>query len=101
MPRRAHTRQQTETLVRLSQVVGSSLDLDRALQAIGDVAVELLEVPGVFFWMSDGAQERLDLRQVVPAALGSGYPLTMVPFGAPKIAACGSSTKLVIFSESQ
>ena len=81
MAARKHTREQTETLVRLSGVVGSSLDLDRALRAIGDVAVELLEVPGVFFWMSDGAQQRLDLRLVVPAALGTGYPMMTVPFG--------------------
>jgi PAS domain S-box-containing protein len=78
MPRRAPTRQQTETLVRLSRVVGSSLDLDRALQAIGDVVVELLAAPGVFFWMADESQQQFDLRLVVPETLRTGFPLLTI-----------------------
>ena len=42
MARRARTQQQTETLVRSSRVVGSRLDLDRALEDIGAVVLELL-----------------------------------------------------------
>ena len=63
-------------LTRLSRVVGSSLDVDRALHAIGDVVMELLGVPGVFFWMADDERRRLDLRLVVPATLRPGLPLT-------------------------
>jgi PAS domain S-box-containing protein len=76
MAGRGHTREQLETLARLSRVVGSSLDLDRALQEIGAAVTDLLDAPGVFFWMADEAQERLDLRLVVPDDLRTGFPRT-------------------------
>ena len=78
MARRAPSRQQTDTLLRLSRIVGTSLELERALGAIGDVAMELLAAPGVFFWMADETEQRFDLRLVVPEALRAGFPIATV-----------------------
>ena len=76
MARRARGPETPAILARLSRVAGSSLDVPRALQAIGDVVIELLDAPGVFFWMADDQRRRLDLRLVVPGALWDGLPLT-------------------------
>ena len=76
MAHRARRRETTDILTRLSRVVGSSLDVDRALQAIGDVVIEVVGAPGVILWMVDEARQRLDRRLVVPDDLRLGFPLT-------------------------
>jgi PAS domain S-box-containing protein len=61
-----------ETVARLSRLVSSSLDVDRALKAVAEAVRESFAAPGVFFWMADESTRALELRLAVPADLGPG-----------------------------
>ena len=68
----ARGKERIETVARLSRLVSSSLDVDRALTAVADAVRESFDAPGVFFWTADESARRLALRLVVPAELAAG-----------------------------
>jgi PAS domain S-box-containing protein len=77
---RDRNRERLETVARLSRLVRSSLDADRALNEIAEAVMGLFGVPGAFFWMADEATQRLDLRLVVPPELREGMPPTTMGY---------------------
>ncbi len=80
MARGDRAREQLRTIARLSQLVSSSLDVDRAFRGIADAVIALLEVPGVFFWMAHERERTFDLRLVVPDEMRTGMPRTTMTY---------------------
>ena len=80
MARGDQAREQLRTIARLSQLVSSSLDVDRAFRGIADAVIALLEVPGVFFWMAHERERTFDLRLVVPDEMRTGMPRTAMTY---------------------
>ena len=73
-------RERLETVSRLSRLVRSSLDVDRALNAVAEAIRESFEAPGVLFWTADDAARRLDLRLVMPSELTPGLDKTTMSY---------------------
>jgi len=69
-----------ETVSRLSRLVRSSLDVDRALNAVAEAIRESFDAPGVLFWTADDAARRLDLRLVMPSELTPGLDKTSMSY---------------------
>ncbi len=69
------------TLVRLNQVVSSSLDLEDALREIARDAATLMDAPAASFWIADLTSQTLDLRAVSDETLSADYPVRRIRFG--------------------
>jgi diguanylate cyclase (GGDEF)-like protein len=67
-------------LVRLNQLVSSSLDIDEVLTAIARAAADLMGVPAVLVWIADEERRVLTLRACSDPRLGADYPATVVTF---------------------
>jgi diguanylate cyclase (GGDEF)-like protein len=68
-------------LVRLNQVVCSSLNTHEVLSAIATAAADLMDAPLVSIWSADDAAQTLELRALSDDSLAAEYPGTMCPFG--------------------
>src|SRR5215510_8309742 len=78
MPTPAHT--PLQTLVRLNQVVSSSLDLDKVLHEIAHAAAALMDAPFVHCLIADEATRTLESRAFSDPRMGTDFPIKMVPF---------------------
>ena len=73
-------KERIETVARLSRLVSSSLDVDRALAAVTVAVRESFDAPGVIFWTADDAARRLDLRLVAPEELTGGLNVNTMSY---------------------
>ncbi len=69
------------TLARLNQLISSSLDIASVLADIARAAAELVEAPGVSFWLADETQRSLDLCTFSSDELAADFPLKSVSYG--------------------
>jgi len=69
------------TLMRLNQLVSSSLDTADVLRAIAEAAAELIDVTAVWVWIADEPGKTLAVRACSDERLLADYPLTTVRFG--------------------
>jgi PAS domain S-box-containing protein len=68
-----------QTLVRLNQLISSSLDMDQVLHEITQAAATLMNAPAAFLWLADEEARTLEVRAVSDASL-EAFPLTIVSF---------------------
>jgi PAS domain S-box-containing protein len=68
-----------QTLVRLNQLISSSLDMDQVLHEITQAAATLMNAPAAFLWLADEEARTLEVRAVSDATL-EAFPLTIVSF---------------------
>jgi GAF domain-containing protein len=61
-------------LVRLSDLIASSLDLDEVLREIARAAAQLMEAAAVGFWVADETARTLEVRAFLDDQLGATYP---------------------------
>ena len=73
-------RERIDTIARLSRLVRSSLDVDRALNAVAEAIRESFDAPGVLFWTASDADRRLDLRLVMPSEMTHGLEKTTMTY---------------------
>lgn len=77
-----HQLDRLHTLIRLNQLISSSLDMERVLQAITRAAGTLMEAPFVSFWLVDRTTQTLELRAFSNEQMGASWPkdLWKLPF---------------------
>jgi PAS domain S-box-containing protein len=68
-----------QTLVRLNQLISSSLDMDQVLHEITQAAATLMNAPTAFLWLADEEARTLEVRAVSDATF-EPFPLTIVSF---------------------
>jgi signal transduction histidine kinase/DNA-binding response OmpR family regulator len=68
------------TLMRLNQLISSSLDMDAVLREIAQAAAALMDVPMVSIWTADEAQQTLT-RRAVSDGMATDYPARTIRFG--------------------
>jgi PAS domain S-box-containing protein len=68
-----------QTLVRLNQLISSSLDMDQVLHEITQAAATLMNAPTAFLWLADEQARTLEVRAVSDATL-EPFPLPVVSF---------------------
>ncbi len=69
------------TLGRLTQLISSSLDVQKVLGAIAEAATQLLPVTTVSIWIADEANRILELRALSPDAAGADDPARTLRYG--------------------
>ena len=69
------------TLGHLTQLISSSLDVERVLGAIAEAATELLPAATVSIWIADEVNHILELRAVSPDAAGVDDPAKTLRYG--------------------
>lgn len=70
-----------QTLVRLNQLISSSLNLGTVLREIARAAAELVNAPLVSFWMADPASRTLKASALSNEAMRADFPYRLVRFG--------------------
>src|SRR5947199_4779637 len=78
------TRQQLvrlQSLMRLNQLISSSLHLDEVLHEIAQAAATLLEAPVSSFWLAHEASRTLELHSSSHGRAGADWPTTQLAFG--------------------
>lgn len=72
-------------LVRVNQMLSSSLDMEEVLTAIARAAADLTGAPVVSFWLADPATRTLALRASSNADLIQKYPARTLPFDGSRV----------------
>jgi signal transduction histidine kinase/DNA-binding response OmpR family regulator len=73
--------ERVRTLVRLTQIVSSTLDVRAVLSAIADAAAQLMGAPYVSFWIADNTRRLLSLAAVSREESAVDFPIRELAFG--------------------
>src|SRR5579885_2156911 len=70
-----------QTLIRLTQLISSSLDMDALLHEIAQAAATLTDARLVAFWVPDEAAQVLELRALPHDSRAADFPVPTVRYG--------------------
>ncbi len=70
-----------QTLIRLTQLISSSLDMDALLREIAQAAATLTDARLVAFWVANEPAQTLELRAFSDESVAAGFPVRSVRYG--------------------